>query len=154
MCTYNAEIAAKANKKDHLNTWMICKLISDPILNSAQNSSDTSLMEFPWPKHPFNGSLIESFIDYYLSVFDFQMAAMLICCFESFCPNCKRFACSGKNCQITGQTNNEQEKKSKLSCQPKVSEDFLFFILDRNFDVIIMIIINLSKNLTIDAIIL
>lgn len=46
MCTYNAEIAAKAGKKDHLNTWSVCKLISDPNLN--QNTDDCSLMEFPW----------------------------------------------------------------------------------------------------------
>lgn len=122
MCTYNAEVAAKIGKKDHLNTWSVCKLISDPNLN--QDPDDCSLMDTPWSKHPFGRSLIDSLIDYYLSILDIQMACLLICCFASFCHNCKRFACSGKNCGILNQSNNlsnEQDKKPKLSILPKNS---------------------------------
>lgn len=118
MCAHNAEVAAKAGKKDHLNCWQVCKLIADPVLNRSQ-TGDTNLMQFPWSKHPFCGSLIESYIDYYLSVLDIQMAAMLACCFASACANCKRFACSGKDCQKISQiNNNEPEKRVKQTSLP------------------------------------
>lgn len=132
MCTHNAEVAAKAGKKDHLNCWQICKLIADPVLNQTD---DTSLMEFPWSKHPFCGSLIESYIDYYLSVLDIQMAAMLACCFASACSNCKRFACSGRDCQKISQiTNVEMEKKpnrqSSLPMKNSVSDEFSLCLVE------------------------
>lgn len=116
MCAYNAEVAARCGKKDHLNSWLVCKLISDSNVNQANN--DSSLMEFPWPIHPFARSLIDNLIDYYLSVRDIQMAAMLCCVFSSSCLNCKRFSCSGKNCQIFSQVNVQQDKKPKMSSQP------------------------------------
>lgn len=118
MCTYNAEVAARYGKKDHLNSWSVCKLISDLNVNPLNN--DSSLMDFPWPVHPFARSLIESLIDYYISVRDLQMAAMLACCFSSFCLNCKRFACSGKSCEIPCRVieqPHQQDKKLKTSNQ-------------------------------------
>ena len=146
MCTHNAEVAAKAGKKDHRNCWQVCKLIADPVLNQSQ-TDDTSLMESPWSKHPFCGGLIESYIDYYLSVLDIQMAAMLACCFASACSNCKRFACSGRDCQKTCQiSNGEPERKpvrlSSLPMKNSVSDDFSLSLSVRSSDIIIESIIN------------
>jgi hypothetical protein len=112
MCTFNANLAGSINKRDHFNSWSLCKLIADPSVTSKTHDW--------WNANAFGRKMLESLVEYHINNLDIQMAVMLLCCFASRCFKCDQAACSNicakRRYTKTGSRSVGQPVRKPVSC--------------------------------------
>ncbi|KYQ94108.1 hypothetical protein DLAC_04388 [Tieghemostelium lacteum] len=91
ICTVNQDLVKSANRSDLVKLWSTLRLITDPKLyqryyNQQQLShSRKSLSEYTqqhddnWPTHPLGRPLVQSLMNHYQKIGDFQTLAMISC---------------------------------------------------------------------------